>query len=154
MKKPLIILILILIADTTFACKCLQKTFEQEANSSEKIFHGRVISADHYAFDIEIIQVRKGEFERKTFQLRQGETSCETRTFELSKEYIFYLSGNSIWNCSRTEEYQLTVDAELLDLKFKNIGNKKLHVAFTIDMLFHVDNMRRFRTFSLYRNEV
>jgi hypothetical protein len=125
MKKALIILILFVTVDTAFACKCLQLTFEQEAQSSTSIFHGRVISIDHYTYDIEIIQVWKEEFSNKIFQLKQGETSCETRTFELNKEYLFYLSGKSVFNCSRTQEYQLTLDSELLDLKFKNIGDKQ-----------------------------
>jgi hypothetical protein len=111
MKKTLIILILFVTVDTTFACKCFQLAFEQEAQSSNRIFHGRVISVDHYTFDIEIIQIWKGDLQTKTFQLKQGETSCEMRTFELNKEYIFYLRENSVSNCSRTHEYQLTVDA-------------------------------------------
>lgn len=126
MNKVLTILILLVTVDTTFACKCFQLTFEQETQSSNRIFHGRVISADHYTFDIEIIQIWKGDLQTKTFQLKQGETSCEMRTFELNKEYIFYLRENSVSNCSRTHEYQMTVDAELLDFKFKNIGDRKL----------------------------
>lgn len=126
MKKTLIILILIVTGNTSFACRCWELTFEQEAEASTKIFHGRVISADHYTFDIEIIQLWKGDLQAKTFQLKQGKTSCEMRSFELDKEYIFYVRENSVINCSRTQEYHLTADAELLDFKFKNIGDKKL----------------------------
>lgn len=110
-----------------FACQCLPLTFEQEVQSSNSIFHGRVISVDHYLFNIEIIYAWKGEFATKTFQLIQGETSCEKRTFELNKEYLFYLKGKSVYNCSRTDEYQLTMDSELLDLKFKNIGDQEIN---------------------------
>jgi len=125
MKKVLLILILVVTAYPAFACMCLPRTFDEEVQSSKSIFHGRVVSVDHYIFDIEIIQVWKGEFTTRTFQLTQGETSCERRTFELNKEYIFYLSGNSVFNCSLTDEYQRTIDSELLDLEFKNIGDKK-----------------------------
>lgn len=126
MKKILITLIGLVTTEMALACQCLPLTFEQEVQSSASIFHGRVILVDHYEFDIEIIHVWKGEFTTKTFKLIQGETSCEKRTFELNKEYLFYLKGKSVFNCSRTNEYQLTMDSALLDMKFKNIGDRKL----------------------------
>lgn len=125
MKKTLIILILFVTVDNALSCQCIPLAFEQEVQSSNNIFHGRVVLVDQYTFEIEIIQVWKGEFATKTFHLKQGETSCERRTFELNKEYIFYLTGKSVFNCSRTDEYIRTMDSELLDLKFKNIGDKK-----------------------------
>jgi hypothetical protein len=126
MKKILVTLILFVTVDTALACNCLPLTFEQEVQLSNSIFYGRVIAVDKYKFDIEVIHVWKGEFTTSTFQLIQGETSCEKRTFELNKEYLFYLKGKSVFNCSRSHEYQSTMDPELLDLKFENIGDKKL----------------------------
>ncbi|MBI3221392.1 MAG: hypothetical protein HYZ44_17910 [Bacteroidetes bacterium] len=125
MNKVLLVLILLVTVDTAFACRCVPLTFEQESTSANRIFRGRVVSVDHYTFDVELIKVWKGEFETNTFQLKQGKNSCERRTFGLNKEYLFYVSGESVFNCSRTDEYQLTMDSELLDLKFKNIGDRE-----------------------------
>jgi hypothetical protein len=83
-----------------------------------------VVVVDHYTFDVELIHAWKGEFTGNTFQVIQGETSCETRIFELNKEYVFYLKGTSVYNCSRTGEYEGSLDPELLDLKFHNLGDK------------------------------
>lgn len=125
MIRNLAILIMLVSSNSVLACRCLPMTFEEEAESSNKIFHGRVISVDRYTFLLKVINTWKGDFTSDTIKLTQGQTSCETRTFELNKEYLFFLNGKSIFNCSRTNKYELNIDSELLDLKFKSIGNKK-----------------------------
>jgi hypothetical protein len=125
MKKLLMILIGLLASDAAFACMCGPLPFEEEVRVSSHIFHGRVLAVNDYLFDIEIIQAWKGEFATTIFQLKQGQTSCERRMFDLNKEYLFYVKGKAVFNCSRTEEYQFTIDSELLDLKFNNLGDKE-----------------------------
>src|SRR5688572_29490878 len=124
MRVVLILLIGLLTTTKAQACQCIPLTFDEEVKNSNSIFHGRVVSADNYKFEIEIIQLWKGDFKLKVFQLTQGRTSCERRTFELNKEYLFYLRDNSIFNCSRTEEFNLTTDTELLDLTFNHVGDR------------------------------
>lgn len=124
MQKVLTLVILFATADIAFACRCMSVTFEKEAQSSEAIFHGRVVAVDDDTFEIAVMHVWKGEFPGNVFQLVQGETSCERRTFELNQEYVFYLEGTSVFNCSRTSEYSGSLDPELLDLKFHNLGDK------------------------------
>lgn len=124
MKQLHTLLFILATTNLACACKCLPLPFEQEVESSSSIFHGRVISADQDKYEIEIIQMWKGNFTTNTFLLQQGKTSCERKTFDVHKEYLFYVRGSSVFNCSRTDEYALTIDSELLDLKFKGIGNK------------------------------
>ncbi|HYC85018.1 MAG TPA: hypothetical protein VEB86_07340 [Chryseosolibacter sp.] len=110
---------------SAFACQCLPVSFEQEVQSSTSIFHGRVTQATHHTFDVEIIKMWKGNRELKTYRIEQV-TSCSRRTFELNKEYIFYVQGNEVNNCSRTEEMELNIDDELLDVVFNNVGDRKM----------------------------
>ena len=126
MRRVLVMVILFGVINTVVACECLPLTFEQEIQSATSILRGRVTAINHYTFDIEIIETWKGGFATKTFQLVQGMTSCERRVFELDKEYLFYLRGTSVWNCSRTSEFELTKDLALLELKFKNIDGTKI----------------------------
>ncbi|NOS93296.1 MAG: hypothetical protein HOP30_15365 [Cyclobacteriaceae bacterium] len=97
--------------------------WEEETAVSEKIFQGKVIAVNNNRFDIEVLEIWKGEFVSNVFQLMQGATSCTSRTFEMGEEYLFYTQGNEVSNCSRTVEYYLTIDAELLNAKFKGVGN-------------------------------
>ncbi|MCA6367053.1 MAG: hypothetical protein IM631_18555 [Cytophagales bacterium] len=124
MRTLLLILIGLIGIDRVNACQCIPLTFDEEVKISSTIFRGLVISADNYQFDIEIIQIWKGDFEAKVFHLTQGTTSCEKRIFELGKEYLFYVRDNSVFNCSRTNEFNFTADTELLDLKFNKVGDK------------------------------
>jgi hypothetical protein len=124
MRALLLFFIGIITSDKVNACKCILLTFDDEVKNSKNIFHGRVISANNYKFDIEVIQIWKGDFQSKVFHVTQGKTSCESRIFELNKEYLFYLRDNSVLNCSRTNEFNFTTDTELLNLKFNNVGDK------------------------------
>ncbi len=124
MKQFYTLLFILATTNLAYACICHPLPFEEEFESSSSIFHGRVILADEYQYEIEIIQTWKGNFTTNTFLLLQGETSCERRTFEVNKEYLFYVRDKSVFNCSRTDEYDLTMDSELLDLKFSGIGFK------------------------------
>jgi hypothetical protein len=122
--KLIVFLTGLLATYTAQACICFPMTFEDEVRVSSSIFHGLVISSTGYAYDIVIIQIWKGNFKSKTFHLTQETTSCTRRTFELNVEYLFYLQDSSVFNCSRTMEFNLTTDTQLLDLKFNGIGNK------------------------------
>jgi hypothetical protein len=125
MHGILAVIFLIVAAQTTVACECTHLSFDQEVEKSASIFHGRVISANNYIFEIEIIKVWKGDFPKATFNLIQGHTSCHKRRFELNKEYLFYLgTDHAVSSCSRTAEYKRTIDPELLDLQLKGIGDK------------------------------
>jgi len=115
----------LMVSMNAFACKCLPMTWENETTVSEKIFHGKVIAENDNRFDIEIVDTWKGEFANKVFQLIQGTTSCTNRTFVIGEEYLFYVKGNEVSNYSRTTEYHLTIDVELLNAKLKGIGSMK-----------------------------
>lgn len=124
MKKLIFISLALLTATTANACKCMPQSLQEEILTSDRIFHGRVVSVNNNLFEIEIIQTWKGNFPTQTFRLEQGKSSCERRTFEQNKEYLFFVNNNSVFNCSRTAEYWLTIDPEILDLKIKGIGDQ------------------------------
>ncbi len=90
--KLIVFLIGLFVAYSAQGCRCIPLTFEEEVKNSKYIFHGIVTSFSNYEHDIEIIQIWKGDFKSKVFHLKQGTTSCESRIFELNKEYLFYLS--------------------------------------------------------------
>jgi hypothetical protein len=125
MRQLKLILIWLVITIEGLCCECLPLSFDQEVKRSELIFHGRAIEADDYIFTFEIIELWKGNFDSKKIKIIQGKTSCEKRTFTLGGDYVVYLDGTSVGNCSRTAEYSLSVDPEKLDLIFRNIGDKK-----------------------------
>jgi|GEM_PF-3156569 len=125
MKAIVSILIGIITINTALSCDCIPMSFADEVKASSSIFHGRVTKAHHHTFDIEIIQMWKGDAQLKNMQIVQGRTGCEKRMFELGKEYIFYLQGdNSVYLCSRTEEYEISIDTELLELAFNHAADK------------------------------
>jgi hypothetical protein len=105
-------------------CKCQPLTFEEEVRISTNIFHGRIVFVDNDTFNIKIIKRWKGNFKKQTVQLVQGKTSCTKRTFESDKEYLFFLQGNEVNNCSRTSEFSLSADVKLLDLSLKKSGKQ------------------------------
>lgn len=123
MRVIFILYLSLVLATNAVACKCLPLNWEEETAVSEKIFQGKVIAVNNNRFDIEVLEIWKGEFVSNVFQLMQGATSCTSRTFEMGEEYLFYTQGNEVSNCSRTVEYYLTIDAELLNAKFKGVGN-------------------------------
>jgi hypothetical protein len=125
MKHLLLLLIALGMCNFVWACQCIHLTFDEEVTKSTRIFHGRVISVDDYTFNIAILNSWKGALEKDTLQLIQR-SSCETGTFELNEEYVFYLRRNSVLNCSRTAPISMTSDSEILDAMFKNIGNRNL----------------------------
>jgi len=124
MKTIKLVLIGLVVAIQGHCCQCLPLSFDQEIKRSEVIFHGRVIKVVDNTFTFEIIELLKGSVEQKEMRVVQG-TSCNRRTFELGTDYIVYLIGMSIGNCSRTHEYLSSVDSEKLDLMFKNLGDKE-----------------------------
>lgn len=118
MKVILSILLLIITSDHIFLCECVPLSFDEEVKKSNFIFHGEVMTANDYEYDIRIIKTWKGSLSGGMIHIVQGKASCERRTFELGKDYIFYLRHEAVFNCSRTNEYRLTTDAEILDEKF------------------------------------
>ncbi|MFN8888344.1 MAG: hypothetical protein ACK5WF_12865 [Cyclobacteriaceae bacterium] len=125
MKLNLILFLTLVLSVDVIACKCLPMTWEEEVVASERIFHGKVLAVNDNQFDIEVMEIWKGEFASGVFQFKQGATSCTSRMFTIGEEYIFYLRSNEVPNCSRTTEFQLTINLEALDAKFKGIGNRK-----------------------------
>ena len=97
MRKLLIVLIGLLTADNAIACRCMPLSLQEEIQKSERIFHGRVISDYDDVFEVEIIQSWKGHFEKKSFTLEQGRNSCTGPTFEVGKEYLFFVNRNSVF---------------------------------------------------------
>ncbi len=135
MRTTVMLFLSLVVSVNAFACRCLPMTWEEETISSERIFHGKVIAENDNRFDIEVMKIWKGEFTSTVFQLVQGTTSCNTKTFELTKEYLFYVRGSEVRNCSRTTEFDLTIDTEWLNAKFKGIGNMSLIEAEELTVL-------------------
>lgn len=125
MKRIKLLLIALVVSIQGHCCQCLPLSFDQEIKRSELIFHGRVSKIVNDTFTFEVIELWKGSVELKEMRVKQGTTSCNRRTFELGTDYIVYLNGMSISNCSRTHEYLSSVDSERLDLMFKNLGDKE-----------------------------
>ncbi len=123
MRVIVVLLLSLVVYANAFACKCLPMTWEEETTVSEKIFHGKVVAVNDYRFAIEVLEIWKGEFASNKFQLVQGATSCTSRVFAQGEEYLFYVNGNEVSNCSRTAIYHRTSDPELLNAKLKGIGN-------------------------------
>ena len=118
MRVLLLIIFALMISVCANACKCIPLPINDEIKLSSHIFHGRIILVENNQFEIEVIQIWKGNIKGKVFSLTQGMTSCEKRTFELKKEYLFYVRNKSVDNCSRTIEFDFTTDIQQLDLKF------------------------------------
>lgn len=125
MKNTHAIIVLLLHFSPAWACQCSPVKFTDEVRVSEKIFHGRVISVTDNHYELEVLRGWKGVTPGEHVSIVQGRTSCERRIFELNQEYIFYMHGTSVWNCSRTALYNpISLDPELLDLEFYRIGDR------------------------------
>lgn len=125
MKNTLAIIVLLLLFNPAWACRCTPIKFSDEVRVSEKIFHGRVISVTDNHYELEVLRNWKGVTPGEHVSIVQGRTSCERRVFELNQEYIFYVHGTSVWNCSRTTLYTpISLDPELLDLEFYRMGDR------------------------------
>ena len=105
MKRTFLILLMTIIgALTSYACKCFNATFLQEVSRSDQIFIGTVLkktSADKVYYLFSISQIFKGD-KTDTLTIRTGFGGPDCgMNFEIGKTYIVYSSYKETNRCRR-----------------------------------------------------